>query len=158
MKSAAPHDELDRHVRERLAKLDADAVAGPDEAELLTLFDAMAGSRLVDIHARRLREQGQGYYTIGSAGHESNALVAAALRPTDPALLHYRSGAFFIARAMQTGRTLEDGITAILLGMFASVEDAASGGRHKVFGDAELAVIPQTSTIASHLPRALGVA
>jgi 2-oxoisovalerate dehydrogenase E1 component len=42
--------------------------------------------------------------------------------------------------------------------MFASTEDAASGGRHKVFGDAGLSIVPQTSTIASHLPRALGVA
>ena len=118
----------------------------------------MAGSRLLDIHARRLRERGIGYYTIGSAGHESNALVAAAIRATDPALLHYRSGAFFLARSMQAGRSLEDGLRAVLLGMFAGTDDPASGGRHKVFGDASLAVIPQTSTIASHLPRALGVA
>jgi 2-oxoisovalerate dehydrogenase E1 component len=145
-------------VRETLAKLDAESEGGSADPTLLTLFDAMAGSRLVDIHARRMREQGRGYYTIGSAGHESNAFVAAALRPTDPALLHYRSGAFFLARAMQAGRSIEDGVRAILLGMFASTADVASGGRHKVFGDASLAVIPQTSTIASHLPRALGVA
>jgi 2-oxoisovalerate dehydrogenase E1 component len=163
---ASQHGELDRHVREALAKADAEALAALDpevppaepDPELLALFDAMAGSRLIDIHARRMRERGQGYYTIGSAGHESNAYVAAALRPTDPALLHYRSGGFFLARAMQAGRSLDDGLRAILLSMFASTEDAASGGRHKVFGDASLAVIPQTSTIASHLPRALGVA
>jgi len=157
--SASPHDDLDRNVRERLAKLDANATADTEaDPELLNLFDAMAGSRLIDIHARRMREQGHGYYTIGSAGHESNAFVAAALRPTDPALLHYRSGGFFLARSMQAGRSLDDGLRAILLGMFASTADVASGGRHKVFGDASLAVIPQTSTIASQLPRALGVA
>ncbi len=33
-----------------------------------------------------------------------------------------------------------------------------SGGRHKVFGRHDLNIIPQTSTIASHLPRAVGVA
>jgi 2-oxoisovalerate dehydrogenase E1 component len=157
--TSAPHDDLDRHVREQLAKIDANAPAGAEpDAHLLSLFDAMAGSRLIDIHARRMREQGRGYYTIGSAGHESNAYVAAALRPTDPALLHYRSGGFFLARSMQAGRSLDDGLRAILLSMFASTADVASGGRHKVFGDASLAVIPQTSTIASHLPRALGVA
>ncbi|MEV0807145.1 thiamine pyrophosphate-dependent enzyme [Micromonospora sp. NPDC050200] len=48
---------------------------------------------------RWLRSFGEGFYTIGSAGHEANAAVAAALRPTDPALLHYRSGAFYCARA-----------------------------------------------------------
>jgi 2-oxoisovalerate dehydrogenase E1 component len=39
----------------------------------------------------------------------------------------------------------------------AAVEPIA-GGRHKVFGRKELAVIPMTSTIASHLPRAVGMA
>ena len=39
-----------------------------------------------------------------------------------------------------------------------SVDDPISGGRHKVFGSAELSIIPQTSTIASHLPRAVGLA
>ncbi|WP_375503277.1 thiamine pyrophosphate-dependent enzyme [uncultured Jatrophihabitans sp.] len=118
----------------------------------------MAGSRLLDIHARRMRETGRGHYTIGSAGHESNAYVAEALRPTDPALLHYRSGGFFLARALQAGRSIDDALRAVLLSMLAGTADAASGGRHKVWGDAALAVIPQTSTIASHLPRALGVA
>jgi 2-oxoisovalerate dehydrogenase E1 component len=37
------------------------------------MFDAMAGSRHIDVEARRLRERGHGFYTIGSAGHESNA-------------------------------------------------------------------------------------
>ena len=137
----------------------ADSGAGGDAtAEQLALFDAMAGSRLLDIQARRMREKGQGFYTIGSAGHESNALVARSLRPTDPALLHYRSGGFFVYRALQAGRPLREVLRAVLLGNVAAVADPASGGRHKVWGDASLAVIPQTSTIASHLPRAVGVA
>ena len=57
----------------------------------LALFDVQLGSRHLDLAARWLRAQGRGYYTIGSSGHEGNAAVAAALRPTDPALLHYRS-------------------------------------------------------------------
>jgi 2-oxoisovalerate dehydrogenase E1 component len=156
--TGSAHDDLDQSVRAALAALDADAAPGAVEPGLLPVFDAMAGSRLLDIHARREREQERGYYTIASAGHEANAFVAAALRPTDPALLHYRSGAFFLARAMQAGRPLDDGLRAILLGMLAGTTDPASGGRHKVFGDETLAVIPQTSTIASHLPRAVGVA
>jgi 2-oxoisovalerate dehydrogenase E1 component len=150
-----PHDDLDRAVRARLGELTAD---GATDARLLTLFDAMAGSRLLDIQARRMREKGQGFYTIGSAGHESNALVAEALRPTDPALLHYRSGGFFLMRALQAGRSLDDVLRAVLRSNVAAISDPASGGRHKVWGDASLAVIPQTSTIASHLPRAVGVA
>jgi len=122
------------------------------------LFDAMAGSRLLDIEARRMRERNEGFYTIGSAGHESNALVANAFRATDPALLHYRSGAFFLLRAMQAGRSLDDALRSVVLSLAAAVTEPASGGRHKVFGDTGLAIIPQTSTIASHLPRAVGVA
>ena len=153
---ASPHDRLDQHVRARLGALAADGP--PPAGRLLTLFDAMAGSRLLDIQARRMRESGIGYYTIGSAGHESNALVAEALRASDPALLHYRSGAFFLQRAVQVGRALDDVLRAVLLGMVAATADPASGGRHKVWGDASLSIIPQTSTIASHLPRAVGVA
>ncbi|MFI7212839.1 thiamine pyrophosphate-dependent enzyme [Micromonospora maritima] len=233
-----------------------------------------------------MRGFGEGYYTIGSAGHEGNAAVAAALRPTDPALLHYRSGAFYCLRAAQAagdfpagpsapasddptapavpaataaeagtesagpgaapddsspsdgprddiagvaagpsddpdpalrdpvpgdpdgpGRadgdrsdagadrggaggeaaTLPDGVgvtvdadgdaTAgvpdlpppapddayadaardVLRGMVASAAEPIAGGRHKVFGRADLAVVPTTSTIASHLPRAVGL-
>jgi 2-oxoisovalerate dehydrogenase E1 component len=122
----------------------------------LTLFDAQLGNRVLDIEARRLRAAGRGFYTIGSSGHEANAAVAAATRPTDPALLHYRSGGFYLARAAQ--RPGSTPLRDVLLGVVASVEEPIAGGRHKVFGHHDLAVIPQTSTIASHLPRAVGVA
>ncbi|WP_370518201.1 thiamine pyrophosphate-dependent enzyme [Micromonospora sp. AMSO31t] len=235
---------------------------------------------MLDLAGRWLRSFGEGYYTIGSAGHEGNAAVAAALRPTDPALLHYRSGAFYCLRAAQaaggfpagaatpdadgpepTGaptaripdpRTPADGevdadagppavapeppgltgdpvadpaaasptldgpampdgpatpggpvvppagdgaeaaslpagagvavdtvgaATAgvpelplpdpddayadaardVLRGMVASAAEPIAGGRHKVFGRADLAVVPTTSTIASQLPRAVGL-
>jgi 2-oxoisovalerate dehydrogenase E1 component len=152
-----PHDDLDAAVRQALAALPGSAHDAVDESALAG-FDAMAASRALDIEARRMRERGEGFYTIGSAGHESNALVAAAVRATDPALLHYRSGAFYLARSMQAGRPLKDGVRDILYGLATATSDPASGGRHKVFGHPDLAVIPQTSTIASHLPRAVGVA
>ena len=69
--------------------------------------------------------------------------------PTDPALLHYRSGAFYLARPRQVGR---DGVPDIMLGVTAASDEPIAGGRHKVFGHHDLAIIPQTSTIASHLP------
>ncbi|TDO34691.1 2-oxoisovalerate dehydrogenase E1 component [Kribbella sp. VKM Ac-2527] len=120
------------------------------------LYDAQLGSRHADLAARWLQAEGHGFYTIGSSGHEGNAAVAAALRPTDPALLHYRSGAFYLARAAQHGD--KDALRDILLGVTAATTEPIAGGRHKVFGRHDLAVIPQTSTIASHLPRAMGVA
>ncbi|HEY6396943.1 MAG TPA: thiamine pyrophosphate-dependent enzyme [Solirubrobacteraceae bacterium] len=123
--------------------------------QALALFDAMATSRHLDVAARYLRREGKGLYTISSAGHESNAAIAAALEPTDPALLHYRSGGFYCARAQQVPDS--DPVRDVLLGLVASAQEPIAGGRHKVFGNASLAVIPQTSTIASHLPRAVGV-
>jgi 2-oxoisovalerate dehydrogenase E1 component len=163
----SPEAALDAALRERIralpsgaARRDPQLPVQPNAAltgdTALQAFDAQIGSRALDLEARRLRAAGHGYYTIGSAGHESNAAVALALRPTDPALLHYRSGAFYLARASQVpGSTpLRD----VLLGLVAAASEPIAGGRHKVFGRHELAVIPQTSTIASHLPRALGVA
>ena len=126
-------------------------------AACLKLFDAQLASRHADAAARWLRAKGAGFYTIGSSGHESNAGVAAALRLTDPALLHYRSGAFYLARSAQASPP-HDGINDILLGLAGAAAEPIAGGRHKVFGHPQLNVIPQTSTIASHLPRALGLA
>src|SRR6201993_3885533 len=117
---------------------------------------ALTPDRHFDFAARWMQQQGGGYYTISSAGHEGNAALAAALRPNDPALLHYRSGGFYCARARQVPGV--DPVRDVLLGVAASAHAAIAGGRHKVFGRAELAIVPQTSTIASHLPRALGVA
>jgi 2-oxoisovalerate dehydrogenase E1 component len=131
--------------------------SGLTVGECLGLFDAQLSARHLDEAARRLRARGAGYYTIGSAGHEGNAAVAAALRLTDPALLHYRSAAFYLVRAA-AGEPPRDGITDVLLGLVAAAAEPIAGGRHKVFGHPELHVIPQTSTIASHLPRAVGLA
>ncbi|PZG18753.1 MFS transporter [Nonomuraea aridisoli] len=161
-------DTVETHFTEAVATLEAGPARDPDapvrEGSSLTgercrtLFRRQLDSRLLDIAARWLREQEEGFYTIGSAGHEGNAAVAAALRHTDPALLHYRSGAFYLTRSEQAGRLPEQGIRDVLLGLTASADDPIAGGRHKVFGHPDLAVIPQTSTIASHLPKAVGVA
>jgi 2-oxoisovalerate dehydrogenase E1 component len=162
--TAAPREPLEAALLEAIAGLTAAAAADPDAPvapglagrRALELFDDQATSRALDLAARWLRGQGAGFYTIGSSGHEGNAAVAAALRPTDPALLHYRSGAFYVTRARQVPG--HDPVRDVLLGMLAAAAEPIAGGRHKVFGHAGLAVIPQTSTIASHLPRALGVA
>jgi 2-oxoisovalerate dehydrogenase E1 component len=146
-------DPLERHLLDRLRELPGGVGGEASEAE--AIWRAQVRSRLCDHAARELQGTGRSFYSIASAGHESNAAVALALRPSDPALLHYRSGAFYLARAAQAGR---DGVPDILQGVTAAVSEPIAGGRHKVFGNRELAVIPQTSTIASHLPRAVGVA
>jgi 2-oxoisovalerate dehydrogenase E1 component len=170
MGEPSPEEALDQHFLKAAGALDAAAprahpvdLAAPvrpgsqlTAALALELFDAQLGNRHLDLAARYLRAAGDGFYTIGSSGHEANATVAAAVRPTDPALLHYRSGAFYLARAAQVPGS--DALRDVLLGLVSAADEPIAGGRHKVFGHAGLAVIPQTSTIASHLPRAVGVA
>lgn len=123
-------------------------------------FDELLKSQLIsrhlDLMARVLRVQNKVFYTIGSSGHEGNAMVARATRHTDPAFLHYRSGGFMAERFRKLPGM--DPIMDSALSFAASKDDPASGGRHKVWGSKPLWVLPQTSTIASHLPKALGTA
>jgi len=120
------------------------------------LFESQLISRHLDLMARVLRVQNKVFYTIGSSGHEGNAMVARLTRHTDPAFLHYRSGAFMAERFRKLPGM--DPVMDSALSFAASSEDPASGGRHKVWGSKPLWVLPQTSTIASHLPKALGTA
>jgi 2-oxoisovalerate dehydrogenase E1 component len=129
---------------------------GPTVREALALYEDQVASRALDVAARELKRTGQSFYTISSAGHEQNAMLGALLRTTDPCFLHYRSGALMMARLRQ-----QPGSTPIfdtLLSLCASSDDPTSGGRHKVWGSDDLWVPPQTSTIASHLPKAMGAA
>jgi 2-oxoisovalerate dehydrogenase E1 component len=153
-------DPLDRHFRESLADLSSVVAMTTTDAGKSAwwweLFAAEATSRHLDFVARELQREGRGFYTIGSSGHESNAMVAMALRPSDPALLHYRSGGFYMARAHQVPGSTP--VRDVLQGLMGLADEPIAGARHKVFGHPDLAVIPQTSTIGSHLPRAVGLA
>ncbi|WP_192964866.1 dehydrogenase E1 component subunit alpha/beta [Phycobacter azelaicus] len=122
----------------------------------IAIYRAQALSRALDLTSRAMQKAGQGFYTIGSSGHEGMAAVARALRADDMAFLHYRDAAFQIARADQVpGQRIA---WDMLLSFACSSEDPTSGGRHKVLGSKALMIPPQTSTIASHLPKAVGAA
>ncbi|MCK6482822.1 MAG: MFS transporter [Phycisphaerae bacterium] len=123
---------------------------------LIELFDAQMTCRHLDLIARVLRGRDAGYYTIGSAGHEGNVVLGAAVRHTDPSFVHYRSGALMVQRSRQVPGI--DAIRDTLLSQAAAAADPIAGGRHKVWGSAPLWVPPQTSTIASHLPKSVGAA
>ncbi len=130
--------------------------AGLTPEEFMDLFETQIMIRQLDLRARILKDKGECYYTIGSSGHEGNAALGKAFRITDMAFLHYRSCALMIQRAKQL-----EGSTPLydaMLSFVASSEDPIAGGRHKVFGSYPLMVPPQTSTIASHLPKAVGAA
>lgn len=96
---AAMHEPTDRRAPEQPVR-DGTVLTGQTA---LSLFDAQLTSRHLDLAKRWLRSFGEGFYTIGSSGHEGNAALAAAVRVTDPALLHYRSGAFYCARLAEAG-------------------------------------------------------
>lgn len=130
--------------------------AGLSGPQAVALFRAQCLSRALDRSSRAMQKSGTGFYTIGSSGHEGMAAVAEALRPDDIAFLHYRDAAFQIARAGQVpGQQIA---WDMLLSFACSSEDPISGGRHKVLGSKALMIPPQTSTIASHLPKAVGAA
>ncbi|WP_299285629.1 alpha-ketoacid dehydrogenase subunit alpha/beta [uncultured Tateyamaria sp.] len=154
-RAAIVHENFHRRLNEN------DLPSGPlphsaSQEQLIQLFRAQCLSRQLDRTSRDMQKAGQGFYTIGSSGHEGMAAVALALRPSDMAFLHYRDAAFQIARAGQVpGQTPA---WDILLSFAASCEDPISGGRHKVLGSDALNIPPQTSTIASHLPKAVGAA
>ena len=124
--------------------------------KLVELLESQILSRQLDRIAKKLQAEGEGFYTIGSSGHENMATVAEAFRLSDMAFLHYRDAAFQIQRSkMLPGQTPA---WDMLLSFTASADDPISGGRHKVLGSLPLFIPPQTSTIASHLPKAVGTA
>ncbi|GLX81587.1 dehydrogenase E1 component subunit alpha/beta [Thalassotalea eurytherma] len=129
--------------------------SGLNESQILDLFESQLISRHLDLYSRVMQKNKQSFYTIGSAGHEANAAYGLAFKPDDIAFLHYRSGAFMVQRAKNAK---VDIIKDMLLSFAASSEDPISGGRHKVLGSKPLFIPPQTSTIASHLPKAVGTA
>ena len=125
-------------------------------AEFMDLFETQMMSRQMDLRARILKNQNECYYTIGSSGHEGNAVWGKVFRISDMGFVHYRSCALMIQRAKQVPGSTP--LYDTMLSFVASSDDPIAGGRHKVFGSYPLLVPPQTSTIASHLPKALGAA
>ncbi|NQD38187.1 MFS transporter [Permianibacter sp. IMCC34836] len=132
------------------------AQAGLNRDTFIELFHSQLLSRHLDLQARILKDKGLGFYTIGSSGHEGNAAIAKVFRHTDMAFLHYRSGAFMVQRSKHLPEI--NPVRDQMLSFVCSKLDPISQGRHKVFGSVPLWVPPQTSTIASHLPKAVGAA
>lgn len=155
-RSVIVHENFLRRVAAEDLPSGPPPAGGLDAHQAVQLFRSACLTRALDIISRRMQAAGEGFYTIGSSGHEAMAAVAAALRPTDMAFLHYRDAAFQIERANQVpGQSI---LWDMLLSFACSTDDPISGGRHKVLGSRALTIPPQTSTIASHLPKAVGAA
>jgi 2-oxoisovalerate dehydrogenase E1 component len=137
---------------------DAPLTAGSSltAATAVGLFEEQIRSRALDVLARELKGRGEGFYTISSAGHEDDVVLGALTRPSDPCFLHYRSGALVMARGRQVPDV--DPLHDAVLSLTASRDEPISQGRHKVWGSRRLWIPPQTSTIGSHPPKAVGTA
>ncbi|WP_086933630.1 thiamine pyrophosphate-dependent enzyme [Agarilytica rhodophyticola] len=145
---------------ERVSKADLPSAshltATLTNSELVDIFETQLMSRLLDIISRRMSSRKQSFYTIGSSGHEGNAIFGKVFKSNDIAFLHYRSCALALQRAKKIHGSTP--LYDTMLSFVASSDDPISGGRHKVIGSKDLWIPPQTSTIASHLPKAMGAA
>ena len=125
------------------------------DAGLLLLRASMATTHL-HTQSRIAAFMGSGFYTIGPCGEELMAAVGLALRPTDPAALHYRHLGTLIARQLVRGHDLEGILLDRARGYTTSTRDPVTGGAHCSLGadvDADFLV---TSTLASQGPQAVG--
>ena len=120
------------------------------------LFDAQLASRHLDLAARWLRAQGRASTrSARPATRATRRSPPPCDRPTRRCCTTAPAASTWPAPSRCRATTAS---RDVLLGLLAAADEPIAGGRHKVFGHHDLAVIPQTSTIASHLPRALGVA
>jgi 2-oxoisovalerate dehydrogenase E1 component len=127
----------------------ADVGLAPERAA--ALLHSQMLSRQLDRLSRKLQARGEGFYTIGSSGHEGNAALAEALRTDDIA---FSTTATLRSEITCAGRVPgENPAWDMLLSFAASAEDPISGGRHKVLGSKRLAIPPQTSTSQATCPR-----
>jgi 2-oxoisovalerate dehydrogenase E1 component len=136
-------------------KLTAEELGLTNE-DVVDLFESQVMNRHLDFKARELKEKNLSFYTIGSSGHEGSAAIAKIYRQSDMAFLHYRDAAFLIQRSKKDYKSTI--LYDMMLSFVASSDDPISAGRHKVLGSLPLYVPPQTSTISSHLPKAVGAA
>lgn len=133
-----------------------DSESGLTGRDIVEMFESQIVTRHQDLESRAMRARNEGFYTIGSSGHEGDVAVGRLTRFTDMAFIHYRSGGFMAERARQVHG--EDFVRDVMLSFAASSQDPIAGGRHRVWGSVKLWVPPQTSTIASQMPKIVGTA
>src|SRR5215207_8540189 len=94
--------EHDQAALGREFERDQPALESADARELL---ESMLQARYLDVVALELRTRGHGHYTIGSSGHESNAVLGRLTFASDPSLVHYRSAALQLERSRHVANT-----------------------------------------------------
>lgn len=120
------------------------------------LLDAGFATFLLHVEARVANHVGEAFYTIGPCGEELLAAVGLVLRSSDPAALHYRHLGTTLARAIGSGRAIEDILLDRARGYCVSADDPVSGGMHCCLGGDPAADFLVTSTLASQSTPAVG--
>ena len=142
------------HLRHGCAR----CAAGPATlaaATAIDLFEDQVLSRQLDSRRANLKSATRAS-TRSAAGHENNAVLGAALRLTDMAFLHYRSGG--VHPALEAARRARRPVWDMLLASSPSSRGPDLRRPPQGLGQPCRSVPPQTSTIASHLPKAVGQA
>jgi 2-oxoisovalerate dehydrogenase E1 component alpha subunit len=129
-------------------------VLGLAPDRLLTLYRQMVLSRAIDRRMWVLNRQGKAPFVISGQGHEAAQVgAAAAMQPgVDWLCPYYRDLAFCIAL----------GLTPLefMYSVFSRREDPSSGGRQMPshFGLRRARIVTTSSTVATQVPHAVGIA
>ena len=121
---------------------------------LLEIYRLMLLSRRLDERAWALHRQGRVQFHVSAMGHEATQVGAAFAinRGVDYVVPYYRDLAMAIALGCSP--------TDFMLGLFARRDDPWSGGRQMPchFSDRSLNIISGSSTVATQVPQAAGLA
>ena len=153
-------ESIDQYVMRVLPRLQRAGPVGDiraDEvAHLGRVYAAQVESRHLDLAARWLQQRGAGFYTIGSAGHESQRRARAAVADHRPRAAALPLGCASTPPARTCDGTV-DPVRETLRSLTCSAPRPDLGRPAQGVRPPGLHIIPQTSTIASHLPRAVGL-
>jgi 2-oxoisovalerate dehydrogenase E1 component len=92
--------EISEKAKSAFAETVLDPGQCPDKRALILLLRYMHIARCIDDIEQRLVQQGQAFFHVSGAGHESVAGLSFYLTPFDYLHLHYRDKALLIARGM----------------------------------------------------------
>ena len=144
----------EEQARTATARQSRHEALGLGREKLETMYRQMVLARALDRRMWVLNRQGKAPFVISGQGHEATQVgAAAALRPgVDWLAPYYRDLAFCIAM----GLTARD----FMLSIFARAEDPTSGGRQMPshFGLKSARIITTSSTVATQVPHAAGIA
>lgn len=129
--------------------------AGLSAIDVTLALDAAIATFLLHVESRVANHCGEAFYTIGPCGEELLAGVGLSLQPTDATALHYRHLGTGLARALRSGKSMEQILLDRARGFCVSSRDPVGGGHHCLLGGGPTDFLV-TSTLASQSPPAVG--